>query len=293
LHLSAVIGQAIKFGRNLRGIEIPFAPPAMTKITGSTAGVMALPSWSHQGLYYPAIFMQAANCTFLKESAGLAKLLNDKDGKVSDHVMPRVASALLLILEPLHALHKAGLSHKDIKEDNILLFEVRPGSERLPGHKHWGVDGKFYTARFGDFGKSSFPDVPYVSPSKFEAFDPKALQALSPPAAPPLGSTRAVNALKRATAPGPVEPIKTTTSRTVVTASSRLGGTVPVEIPLRDIHLQTGCAPSCAQPGDPPTPKNRISGYGSDHYSPPEHQPQGFDSESAGSAPSYLVGRDW
>ena len=168
-------------------------------------------------------------------------------------------------------MHGLGICHRDVKPDNIVLFDDMDSGgvvcRRLS-------DKKKLVAKFIDFGIAVYKGVYVVENSQYRDFD-SVLHQTNPDGTMRLAGTAAKAASPVKGGLGSPRAAKLLESaRTVAEIGS---GGQPFEdgiqtVSLADIHEHTCCAPSAGTGGH--SPKERVRPYGTETYSPPEKYPK-------------------
>ena len=230
--------------------------------------------------------MDLAVCSINLECRDLSKkFFSDPMGLVSEQGFIRLASLMRLVAEPLAAMHSLNVSHRDLKEDNILALRVAPGIE---GYIHYNTQGKKLTGRLGDCGKALCFGVEF----HIESEGPTTAAGAGAKA-----SKRAKNAME-AVSKVPVnylqKPLALDEQLQPMAGMESKMGTVPKVIPVRAIHLLNPVAPSTGKKGDPSTIRRKAPLYsGTITYTPPEIMPPLLGGAQFLTARDYQAGDMW
>ena len=146
--------QKAKGAARVRSDIAPFAP--VTVSMGGPSGLIFFPDVQHKPHGYTALFMQEAEGTFTEEVKGLSMLFQQKEGKVDGHAFILLAVVMKSVLGAVQTMHATGMTHRDIKPDNIMMTtNLDQGGfvHRLM------ITGKKAVAILIDFGLAAFPGV--------------------------------------------------------------------------------------------------------------------------------------
>ena len=269
--------QKAKGAARVRSDVAPFAPVAVDM--GGPTGLVFFPDDEHKPHGYTALFMQEAAGTFSEEVQGLSLLFQHKEGKVDANAFILLAVAMKSVLGAVSTMHATGMTHRDIKPDNIMMTSNLDQG----GYVHRRVnDGKKSVAILIDFGLAAFPGIYYVQNQHFAKFITKTMEESESeakncsPANPkagsfmgtPRASSIAVNAQNKSaekTIPKLHFGPKVQEER-----SGTAGG--PIQISICSLNRIAACVPSVA--GNEAPPKERVGSYGTTVYGPPEKTPQ-------------------
>jgi hypothetical protein len=263
--------QKAKGASRVRSDISPFAPVAVDM--GGTTGLVFFQDKDQKPYGYTALFMQEAVGTFSEEVQGLSALFRDKDGKVDASAFIILAVAMKSVLGAVKTMHATGMTHRDIKPDNIVM------SSNLDqgGYVHRRTsDGKKVIAVMIDFGLAAFPGIYLVPQQHFAKFISKPLEAVAAGqekgnksvADSRMGTPRAKSMVLNANS--------TSAHKTILKANDEamVGGQggEPIHISESSLNRIAACVPSVGGDGIPP--KERAGSYGTTVYGPPEKAPQ-------------------
>jgi hypothetical protein len=263
--------QKAKGASRVRSDVSPFAPVAVDM--GGTTGLVFFQDKDHKPFGYTALFMQEAVGTFSEEVQGLSALFRDKDGKVDASAFIILAVAMKSVLGAVKTMHATGMTHRDIKPDNIVM------SSNLDqgGYVHRRtLDGKKVIAVLIDFGMAAFPGIYLVPQQHFSKFISKPLEAVAADqekgnksvADSKMGTPRAKGIALNASSSSAQKTILKAHDEGMVIGQ----GGEPIHISESSLNLIAACVPSAGGNGIPP--KERAGSYGTTVYGPPEKTPQ-------------------
>jgi hypothetical protein len=263
--------QKAKGASRVRSDVSPFAPVAIDM--GGTTGLLFFQDKDHKPYGYTALFMQEAVGTFSEEVHGLSALFRDKDGKVDASAFIILAVAMKSVLGAVKTMHATGMTHRDIKPDNIVL------SSNLDqgGYVHRRtLDGKKVIAVLIDFGMAAFPGIYLVPQLHFSRFISKPLEVVAADqekgkksvADSNMGTPRAKNIALNASSCSADKTILKAHHEGMVVGQ----GGEPIHISESSLNRIAACVPSVGGDGIPP--KERAGSYGTTVYGPPEKMPQ-------------------
>jgi serine/threonine protein kinase len=269
--------QKAKGAARVRSDIAPFAPVAADM--GGPTGLVFFPDDEHKPNGYTALFMQEAAGTFSEEVQGLSLLFQDKEGKVDANAFILLAVAMKSVLGAVSTMHATGMTHRDIKPDNIMMTSNLDQG----GYVHRRVnDCKKSIAILIDFGLAAFPGIYYVQNQQFAKFTAKPFEKseseskICKPAILKVGSLMGT---PRAGSIA-VQAQNKSADKTIAklhcgpNAQDERSGTAggPIQISIYSLNRVAACVPSVA--GNEYPPKERVGSYGTTTYGPPERTPQ-------------------
>jgi hypothetical protein len=263
--------QKAKGASRIRSDVSPFAPVAVDM--GGTTVLVFFPDKDHKPYGYTALFMQEAMGTFSEEVQGLSTLFREKDGKVDASAFIILAVAMKSVLGAVKTMHATGMTHRDIKPDNIVMSSNLDQGGYVYRRM---LDGKKGVAVLTDFGMAAFPGIYLVPQQHFSKFNSKPLEAVAAgqekerkiPADSKMGTPRANSIALSASSSSAHKTILQAHDERMV---DRQGGE-PIQVSESSLNRIAACVPSVG--GDEVPPKERAGSYGTTVYGPPEKTPQ-------------------
>jgi serine/threonine protein kinase len=234
---------------------------------GNSHGAIAIPSWGHAEMFYPAILMERGTETMSPELKTLCSQITEKSGLVSADTLKATASIFRAFLTILRSVHAVGNAHGDVKPENALFMDKQSSQASSPNTTHILRNGSARTLALCDFGHFKQFSLDYntkfnLKPGTTTSAASKRAKDTVQKIRPEHDDARTAIAVMAAAADD-FKPIP---------GSEGQGGVVPLQIPLRVIHLLTGCAPSVAKAGDPARPPQSVAvSHGTLVYAPPEN----------------------
>jgi serine/threonine protein kinase len=195
--------------------------------------------------------------------------------KLDGHAFILLAVAMKSVLGAVQTMHATGMTHRDIKPDNIMMTTNLDQG----GFVHQLMNtGKKAIAILIDFGLATFPGVYYVQPQHFPKFISKPMESvpeerrgLSANTDTSRASSIAMNAQNQS---GSKTISKDQGEKGVIT-----GG--PIEIGVCSLNRVSACLPSVTGGDAPPSvtggdapPKERLDTYGTTAFGPQRETPK-------------------